>query len=275
MPEGPEAKYLATKMHNELHGKTLHSVSIINGRYKKHGPPENYNKFVATLPLKLERVYSKGKVIIFEYEKGWNIVSKLGLMGWWYTKDKPTWREPHPNVIFHFGTTGTNDLTYSDTLSYGTLSFINDPIKLQKELDQLGLDILADDTTLTKFIHAFESLSTVQKNKPIEEIISDQQFAISGIGNYLKAEVLYASKISPKRKTGDISKTEYEHIYKATRKIATAFLKALWHDLKKNKETYLSHFKVYRQEQDPLGNKVETYKNSKGRTTYWVSAIQK
>jgi len=273
MPEGPEAKYLSTKMHNELHGKNLQSVKIINGRYKKHGPPANYNKFVADLPLKLERVYSKGKVIIFEYEKGWNIVSKLGLMGWWYTKDKPTWREPHPNVLFHFGSTG--DLTYSDTLSYGTLSFINDQVKLEKELNHLGVDILADDTTMNKFVNVFEALSTVNKKKPIEEIITDQHLAICGIGNYLKAEVLYAAKVAPSRKTGDITKTEYEHIYKAARKIAKRFLKALWHDLKKNKETYLNAFKVYRKEEDPLGNKVETYKNKLGRTTYWVPAVQK
>jgi formamidopyrimidine-DNA glycosylase len=273
MPEGPEAKYLAAKMHNELHGKNLQSVSIINGRYKKHGPPENYHKFVATLPLKLEHVYSKGKVIIFQYEKGWNIISKLGLMGWWYTKDKPTWREPHPNVLFHFGSAG--DLTFSDTLSYGTLSFINDPAKLEKELNQLGLDILADDTTSAKFINAFETLTTVNKKKPIEEIITDQQLAVSGIGNYLKAEILYDAKISPKRKVEDITKSELQHMYKSARKIAKRFLKALWHDLKKTKETYLDSFKVYRKEEDPLGNKVETYKNKLGRTTYWVPAVQK
>lgn len=265
MPEGPEAKYLAQVIHKELANKNLTSIDILQGRYKTHGVPPNYKTFIENLPMKLKRVYSKGKVIIFEFDN-WYIISKLGLMGWWYSKEEPTWRKPHPNILFHFT---NNTLTYSDTLSYGTLSFINDQNTFQKEINRLGVDILAFDTIQSKFIEAFESLSPIQRNKPIEEILVNQHLAVCGIGNYLKSEILYAAKISPMRKVKDITPKELQLLYKHARKIAHRFLHALSND------TYLKQFRVYKKEMDPLGNEVKTYKNSIQRTTYWVPKIQK
>jgi formamidopyrimidine-DNA glycosylase len=276
MPEGPEAKFLAEKLSRELHGKTLHSIEILAGRYKTHGPPENFTKFVATFPTKLSKIYTKGKVIIFEFANGWNIISKLGLMGWWYTKDKPTWRKEYKNILFHFKDGNiSKELTYSDTLSYGTLKFTNDNVKIEKELNKLGVDILDSNITQAKFIEAFTSLSNTNKNKPIEDIIIDQHLALCGIGNYLKAETLYAAKISPLRKCSDISQKEYAALYKAVRIVSRRFLYALWHDHSRNKETYLNQFRVYRQEYDPYNNPVKIHKSKTGRSTFWVPSVQK
>ena len=43
---------------------------------------------------------------------------------------------------------------------------------------------------------------------------------------------------------------------------------------KKNTDTYLEKFKVYQRKVDPYGNKVITYKNKTGRTTFWVPKVQ-
>ena len=63
MPEGPEAKFLAECLDN-ARGK-LTSIEFVRGRYVTHGPPKNFAEFNAALPLKLEKVTNKGKVIFF------------------------------------------------------------------------------------------------------------------------------------------------------------------------------------------------------------------
>ena len=269
MPEGPEATHLSRKMNTELVGKKLESIDILSGRYKKHGPPVNYKNFIYELPLKLEKVYNKGKVIIFQYEKGWNIISKLGLMGWWYTKDKPTWRKEHKNLLFHFSNNIT--ATYSDTLSYGTLSFVNDNKILEKELNKLGLDIIDKNTTFDLFWTKFEQLSDANKNNLIEDVLIDQHILISGVGNYLKSESLYDAKISPLRKMKDISKLEYKRLFESIKKISKRFLYTLEH----NEEAYLSQFRIYMKKVDHLGNKVLIHKSKTGRSTFWVPELQK
>jgi len=52
------------------------------------------------------------------------------------------------------------------------------------------------------------------------------QKRVSGIGNYLKCEVLYAAKISPFRKVKDMSVEELMEVYKYMKIIPLASLKA-------------------------------------------------
>ena len=64
MPEGPEVLYLKNNLLEKFVGFKLKSVNILTGRYKTHGPPENFNKFVNLLPSKCIKVYKKGKVTL-------------------------------------------------------------------------------------------------------------------------------------------------------------------------------------------------------------------
>lgn len=71
-----------------------------------------------------------------------------------------------------------NDSTM-DTLSYGTLTFTNKKEEIMKEIDRLA--------------------------PYVENITIDQKSIISGVGNYLKSEILYTSKISPLRLVGSLT----------------------------------------------------------------------
>lgn len=273
MPEGPEATFISYTLNKELQNKTLDSIKILKGRYVKHGPPNGFNEFIQDLPLKLIKIGKKGKVILFYFDNDWCIISKLGLMGWWYTKDKPEWRSEYINLQFHFDKDTV--LTYSDTLSYGTLTFTKiDSEVYKKEIDKLGLDILDRGSTFKKFITRVNEIKEKYKNKEIEEILTDQEILISGIGNYLKAEILYDAKISPLRLIKDISDKEWKTIFDSCKKISRNFKNALSIDKDGKRGYYEKQFKVYSQEVDPLGNKVAKFKTKTGRTTHWVPVVQ-
>ena len=290
MPEGPEVKYIASNICDDVCKTKLKDVKINKGRYVTHGPPANYHKFVSALPLKLEKVDTKGKVLFFYFDGGWCMISRLGLSGWWWTKYRPTWRKESRDIEFTF--TNNQVLTYSDQLHYGTLTFIHeddteskpnnkDNTKLlsviEKEVDKIGLDIMSSSTTYVKFKERLETIRNRAIFKhPIEELITDQKILISGVGNYLKAEVLYDAKIAPHRHSTSLDDSEWKRLFHSIKKVSARMYDALTSSHgTKDTDKYMNAMKVYRKKEDPLGNKIANFKNSSGRTTYWVPAIQK
>jgi formamidopyrimidine-DNA glycosylase len=75
----------------------------------------------------------------------------------------------------------------------------------------IGPDIMEHDTTLEIFKE--QLLKTRNLHKEIGIVLMNQK-VISGIGNYLRADILYMSKICPFRKVNKLSDIEIEVIFK-------------------------------------------------------------
>lgn len=256
MPEAPEVAYLVHQL-SKLKGSSLEHIHIEKGRYQKHGPPHGYSTFIQELPLTLLNVQKKGKTILFYFENDWILVSKLGLQGWWYSDKKPKWFSGSPNIEFRFE---NKILYYHDPVSYGTLEFTH-----------IFQDSLAPEFETVSYKDLMKRLS-LKKNllkKPIAEALMDQHGLVSGIGNYLRAEILYNAKISPKRFVHSLSTEDWKQFIASGKKVFQRQLKNLG-----NVETYLTHMKVYGKKEDPFGNPVETYKTKDGRMIHWVPMVQ-
>lgn len=267
MPEGPEAAHAAGELNKKLAGKQLVGIEILRGRYKNHGPPRDYDVFMTALPLRLVSVEKKGKVLFFHFDKGWYMVSHLGMSGLWYVDDdKPTWRADFRSVAFSFAS--GSSLTYSDPRSYGTLTFTRD---IQPELDALAIDVMDARTTWPRFQEALGALRPAALKWPVERLLSDQQKLVSGIGNYLKSEIMYAARVAPTRAASSLTEAEWHAVFDATKRITAAFARAL---KARTADEYEAGFAVYGRREDPSGNPVVTYKNKEARTVHWVPAVQ-
>jgi len=264
MPETPEVTYLRNYIHKHCYGNILKDVNILKGRYINHGPPANFTEFRKCLPLKLTDVTKKGKVI-FLYFGEWCLISKLGMTGWWFVPgDEPDWHASTENIKLHFANT---DLIFSDFRNFGTLTITKNKEQIQKELNAIAPDILDKNTT---FSMIKDRISNLKKDSLLEEVIVDQKLIFSGIGNYLKAEVLYAAKISPLRKINTLTIDDWKKIFTVGKKIAKYMLKMT----SMSSDKYINSMKIYRRSKDPLGNIVKTHTTKTGRTTYWCPAIQ-
>lgn len=263
MPEGPEASFLSATINEKYAGKKLTAIKIVSGRYTRHGAPEGYADFLKDLPARLEKVESKGKVIFFYFANGVTMISRLGMTGWWYQAGAaPRWREntDKPNVIFEFD--GTPALIYTDFRNFGTLNFTRDPTP---DLDELAPSIMG----------AAPSIGEIPARRGewlLEDALVDQKFLVSGIGNYLKSEILYAAEISPLRKIKDVAPEEWALILREARRISRLMLAQLY---KGDPSEYIGAMKVYQRDTDPLGNKIERHTTKAGRTSFWVPQIQK
>jgi formamidopyrimidine-DNA glycosylase len=152
MPESPEIYNLTKNVLSKYIGKKLTNIKINYGRYKTHGPPENFNKFKKTFPIKCIDVYKKGKVIFISFEHDWYIISKLGLMGWWNIDGvQAEWRNDNKkNVVLSFH--NSKDLIYDDHLSFGSITITNDLNLIQKELNKLGPDISDENIKFSEIL---------------------------------------------------------------------------------------------------------------------------
>ena len=196
MPEGPECHIIGNKLHKILSGKKLLSVEILGGRYQKHGNPTGYDEFTETSEITIEEIKVKGKLIYWKFSNGFYMLNTLGMSGGWRNS-----KSKHCDVVVNYEKNGkSKSIYFKDQRHFGTLKFVQEA-GMTKKLKQLGPDVLSVELTKDKWL----SLCKKYGHWTMPKLIMNQG-KISGIGNYLKCEVLYMARISPiDQKYGDIS----------------------------------------------------------------------
>lgn len=280
MPEGVEVKLTSEEVNRYIAGYNLISIRIVGGRYKNHGPPKNWDEFNSSLPTKLEKISSKGKGIFFEFDNDWTMYNTLGMTGQWSnTRDK------YSVVKFIFikkyindrnkSSTNLKTIYFRDIRNFGTIKLVKGVVEKLKLYNRLGPDMMNGSTTLELFM---ERLSKY-KHKNIAWILMSQHI-ISGIGNYIKAEVLYRAKISPHRNLEEISGEKITDLYYAIKEVMKKSYELqgnsfnTYRNFQSGGGKFYSLLRVYRQEKDPDGRIVIREKTLDGRTTHWVKEIQ-
>jgi endonuclease-8 len=299
MPEIVEVKKYCDFIKKHTENKKVNSIKILKGRYKKHGEFEGYKKFSKELPLKLLNVNSKGKFIYITFEKNFVLYCTLGLSGGWTYKRHSSENYKFPEIIEYLNKKDIEvyhdtsldhlnvelnfekgSLFFFDILSYGTISISDDEDKLEKKLKTLGPDIMDISTTF----NVFDEHIRKQKNKKIGIVLLNQKL-ISGIGNYLRSDILWLAKISPHRIINKIEEDEMKKIYKSARDLTWGEydkkeglkLKIISSKAKLPRD-FKRDFFIYNEEEDVDGNKVkkeELYEQSQKRMIYWVPEVQK
>ena len=314
MPEVIEVLKYADFLRSKLKHNKITDIKILKGRYKTHGAFENFDALHAALPLKVKSIHTKGKFLYILFENDMYLFSTLGLSGGWVwssTTDKDTDKDKGKDLIkasYHFGhllkhidksvldnyhqkalnhcnvefVTDAGTLYYYDVLSYGTLKVVTSEADVTKKLATIGPDMSDKSTTYPIFKARLEKAAA---EKPIGTVLMNQRL-LSGIGNYLRADVLWLSKISPFRTMKTLSDEDLKNLYTNTRMLIWAKydykkgVKLGFIDPAKDKtpEDYKREFYVYDQKTDPQDHPVkkeELYDGSQKRFIYWTPAVQK
>ena len=269
MPEGPEVTTITDGLRDHLKGKKLLEVNIIEGGKYEKKAPNNYQLFVDNLPLKVLEIKNKGKLIYWKFEKNFYMINHLNMTGVWSKEKYPK----HTALEFVFN---HRPCYYIDQRRFGLIEFCEGKEKLEKKINNLGPDIL-NDKSLTFSI--FKERMDLHPNWHLSKILMDQS-VVCGIGNYLKSEILYASRLNPHRQVKSLSEEELKTLYQQARKIIKAsyesqgMSKSNYLNFEGQKGSYEFSLKVYGLKEDPLGNKIVREKTKDGRSTFWVPELQ-
>lgn len=274
MPEGPEVKLICDQLNQAIQNCEIISLNILGGRYARHGPPVQWSNLVECLPIKINNVKCKGKFIYFdlgEDTKKMYLTNTLGMSGSW--KHEKT-KHSHLEMITNKGI-----IYFNDPRNFGTLKVV-DANELQSKLTSLGYDVLNDNENIAKFnIENFNKIKDKKPSMNITKFLMEQKY-ICGIGNYLKAEILYESKISPHRTLGSLTSEEVECLVKNINEIPRKSYNSrgssllTYTDMNGNTGSNQFTFKVYQRTKDINGYSVIQETTKDGRTTHWVKEIQ-
>lgn len=303
MPEGPEVRCITIKLNHFCQGQKLKAIKWNDNSKYRTGLP-HYPEFSKYLPGKITGITCKGKQIIFIIECNQSsdsiyIKSTLGLEGRWSFRHDDN---KHANLWLELD---SYNLYYIDSRHFGNITLYTSTDDLLNDLNgKVGPDLLAyaiefntgvevvddDDDKITIDKWTTKLRNKRLKNKQICQFLMEQKY-FSGIGNYLKAEILYDAKIRPDRLLSQLSDQDITQLYHSTLKIIyNAFcaggltIKSYWQPTspseddngKEEQEKLKGKYKkvIYDCLEDPLGNPIvrETFKD--GRTTHWVPQIQ-
>ena len=270
MPEGPEVRKTVDGLSKTFLNEELSVFEFMSGRYTKKDPL-GYEKMVTQLPKLVTFVGCKGKFIYFLFGDGSSLWNTLGMSGYWSHK-----QGSHPRAMMV--TASGTAMFYNDMRNFGTFKFVESQDELDRKLSSLGPDLLSENVSLEQFRQSL--MKGKRRARPISQLLMDQG-VVSGVGNYLKAEILYDARISPHRLCEDITATELSRLFESSRRIIKLSYTSGGATIRNYKDTngkngvYTRRFAVYNQKTDPYGNEVIKEVTKDKRTTHWVPALQK
>jgi formamidopyrimidine-DNA glycosylase len=154
---------------------------------------------------RVSKVESKGKIVLIHFEDGSALVFHFGLTGSLSTVKRRFIRK-----VLSFSKT---KLYFVDPRRFGSVKFVRDPL----------LNIAPDVYEITW--HQFKSRVPMKTKRPIGIVLLDQTKIVSGIGNYLRAEILHDARVSPFKT--HLSVPEYLRIFRSMKKITKKALSNL------------------------------------------------
>lgn len=191
-----------------------------------------------------------------------------GMSGQW--SRTPT-KHTAATVNFEGGT-----IHFNDPRHFGTLKFVDDEKTHLRKLATLGPDVLEDG--LTPDLFAQKVLS--KPSRTIAEALMDQK-TVSGVGNYMKAEALFRSGISPWRMVTDVSSEEYVKLCGDVCDVARESYASQGASIKTYRTvdgeqgTTQFDFQIYSMRECPKGHGVRNDTTPEGRTSWWCDVCQK
>lgn len=198
MPEGPEIWRAADKIGNAIAGKKIEELFFEFDELKPFS-----DKLTGK---KIESVTPRGKAILTSFDGVLNMYSHNQLYGKWIVTDRGKVPETNRSLRVAIHTKDKSALLYSAS----EIEMINnDEIEDHPYIKKLGPDVVHPDTTYKEVLERFQSEKF--KNRKLATLLLDQGF-LSGLGNYLRSEILFCAKVDPEFRPKDCSSQQLEEL---------------------------------------------------------------
>ena len=206
VPEGPEIRRAADRISNVLVGKRVDKASFAF----EHLRP--FEKQLAG--SRVEAIDTRGKAMLTRFDNGLTLYSHNQLYGRWFTARRGQLPETRRSlrVALHTGTHSALLYSASDISVLTEAELATHPF-----LCRLGPDILDSGLDTNTIIDRLNQKRFMRRC--LAALYLDQAF-LSGLGNYLRSEILYRAGLHPKLRPVDIAADAQRHLAQETLKIS-------------------------------------------------------
>ena len=194
MPEGPEIRRAADRLAEAVAGRPLRSAWFAFPALKR---------FESALPgHRILAIEPHGKALLTRFDHGWTLYSHNQLYGVWKVADASERLDTRRSLRVALETADKAILLYSasDVAMWRDQDLPRHPF-----LSKLGPDVL--DPALDADAVARRLQDPRFARRSLDGLLLDQGF-LAGMGNYLRAEVLFEAGIAPGRRAADLSAGE-------------------------------------------------------------------
>lgn len=198
MPEGPEIRIAADKIASVLVDHKVCHIQFAFSHLRKYEKHLKGNRVTA--------IKTHGKAMLIYFDSDRVIYSHNQLYGRWYV----TKEQHRPN-------TKRQLRLLIETIQHSALLYSASDIEVLKLnalekhpfLSKLGPDILSENPSTDEIVERLQSKQFFQRQ--LAALLLDQSF-MAGLGNYLRAEILFFSKLNPKAKPSECSVSELQQL---------------------------------------------------------------
>jgi len=279
VPELPEVERGRRIAERTARGRTIVAVKCARDPIVFAGHSQQAFRKSLT-DAKVKAVHRRGKHLWFELDRRPWPTFHFGMTGGFHTPAQPStklvshgkvdpkaaWPPRFTKIHLFFNDGG--ELVMSDARRFGRIRLAHDPLT-EAPICHLGFDPLLDLPTPQVFIRMMR-----RRKAPIKAILLDQGFA-AGVGNWIADEVLYQTKINPRRPGTTLSDAEAKAVRVAIRKIIRTAVDAdCVHD--RFPKGWLFHHRWGRNaEARTTRSEKIVHQTIGGRTTAWVPEVQR
>lgn len=196
MPEGPEIWRAADKISDAIAGKEIESIFFAFDELKKFEE--------SLLGLRINSVTPRGKAIITSFENNLSLYSHNQLYGKWMISESGKEPETNRSLRVAIHTRDKSAFLYSAS----EIEMLDDrEVENHSYIKKLGPDVVHPETTHKEVLDRYTS--STFKNRKLSTLLLDQGF-LSGLGNYLRSEILFCSGVDPEFRPKDCSEDQIE-----------------------------------------------------------------
>ena len=263
MPELPEVEIVKQSLKRKIKNKKIIKV-VVRNRNLRFKLQSDFEKNLTNRIINQISRIAKYLILIFDNHK--YCIIHLGMSGTIHLINKNQEREMtnlsfyqskilpkkhnHIEIIF-----SKFKIIYNDPRRFGFFKILNNEHEFKSYFNKLGPEALNDDFNI-KYLK--KNLKNKKKN--IKNLLLDQKF-VSGIGNIYANEILFYSKINPKKKVLKINYKEIKQLLKFSKKVLNLAIKFGGSSIKNFKNTkgsmgeFQKEFKVYEKDNEKCPRK--------------------
>ena len=201
MPEGPEIRRTADRLAEAVVGRPLASAWFAAPALKRFATSLPGHRIVAVEP--------HGKALLTRFDHGWTLYSHNQLYGVWKIAQPGQRPDSTRSLRVALETERAAILLYSAS---DIELWRSNEIEAHPFLQGLGPDVL--DMALDADVVAARLHSPVFRGRALGGLLLDQGF-LAGMGNYLRAEVLWEAGLHPAVRPGDLLPARRERLAQA------------------------------------------------------------
>jgi formamidopyrimidine-DNA glycosylase len=197
LPELPEVETTRRGIAPHVEGKRVKAVLVRDHRLRWPIPAT----LAAELPGQtIDTIERRAKYLLLRTKTG-TLLAHLGMSGSFriVTPEEPVRKHDHVDIVLADGKV----LRFHDPRRFGCLLWVKDEVNAHPLLAGLGPEPLSNELT-ADYLFA----RSRKRSAPVKSFIMDQRIVV-GVGNIYANEALFSAGISPRRKSGSVTRAQF------------------------------------------------------------------